>query len=60
MRRSLLNGKLYDLEADPLEVRNVYADPRYAEIRETMKVKLWRAQAAVGDLAHPSQARPGG
>ncbi len=50
--------ELYDLEADPLEILNVYGDPRYAEVRETMKAKLWRAQAAVGDLAHPGQERP--
>jgi len=50
--------ELYDLDRDPQEVLNVYDDPRYAQARETMKVKLWHAQAAVGDVPHSSQARP--
>jgi arylsulfatase A-like enzyme len=41
--------ELYDLETDPEELNNVYFDPAYAEIRETMKQKLARAQAEVGD-----------
>ncbi|MER7243375.1 sulfatase [Kribbella sp. NPDC000426] len=41
--------ELFDLETDPHELRNVYDDPGYAEIREQLKVKLYDAQAAVGD-----------
>ena len=33
-------GELYDLEADPHEWKNVYADPKYAAIREQMKTDL--------------------
>jgi arylsulfatase A-like enzyme len=50
--------ELYDLEADPDELRNVYDDPGYKELREALKVKMWRAQEAVGDEPHPSQPRP--
>lgn len=50
--------ELYDLKADPQEMRNVYDDPEYAEIRERMKARMWQAQAAVGDDAHPRQPRP--
>ncbi|MFT3797424.1 sulfatase [Microbacterium sp.] len=41
--------ELYDLEVDPDELNNVYADPAYATVRETMTAKLARAQADVGD-----------
>ncbi|MEM9665384.1 MAG: sulfatase [Bacteroidota bacterium] len=34
--------EFYDLEADPLEVRNVYGDPTYAEPIETMKATYER------------------
>lgn len=50
--------ELYDLEADPEELRNVYDDPAYREIREEMKVRMWHAQAALGDEPHPSQPIP--
>ncbi|MFK4790957.1 sulfatase/phosphatase domain-containing protein [Microbacterium sp. ZW T5_56] len=52
--------ELYDLKSDPTEVRNVYNDPAYLEIRERLKVDLWRAQAAVGDAPHPLQPVPDG
>jgi arylsulfatase A-like enzyme len=52
--------ELYDLEADPDEVRNVYDDPAYADLRGEMTRGLWLAQAAVGDEPHPSQPRPPG
>ena len=52
--------ELYDLEADPHEVRNVYADPAYAAIRDELKRGLWREQEKVGDAPHPSQPRPAG
>lgn len=50
--------ELYDLEADPNEVRNVYDDPAYTQVRDDMKARLWQAQAAVGDTPHPNQTRP--
>ncbi len=50
--------ELYDLEVDPDEVRNVYADPAYAAVREDLKARMWRAQADLGDEPHPSQPVP--
>jgi arylsulfatase A-like enzyme len=41
--------ELYDLEADPFEVRNVYDDPAYADVVAELKEELARLQAAVGD-----------
>lgn len=52
--------ELYDLGLDPDELRNVYADPQYAEVREELKAQMWRQQAAVGDTPHPSQPIPAG
>lgn len=52
--------ELYDLAADPLEMRNVHADPAYAVIREELTVAMWREQARLGDKPHPSQSRPVG
>src|SRR5690606_39898569 len=50
--------ELYDLEADPDEVRNVYHSPAYAEVREELKVRLWQLQAELGDSPHPAQPCP--
>lgn len=52
--------ELYDLAADPDEVRNVYGDPAYAEVRESLKAAMWREQARLGDAPHPSQPVPAG
>jgi len=52
--------ELYDLLQDPDELRNVFNDPAYRTLREALQVKLWRAQRAVGDVAHAGQARPDG
>lgn len=52
--------ELYDLERDPSELRNVYDDPEYADVRADMARRLWQAQAAVEDLPHPGQPRPAG
>ncbi len=41
--------ELYDIEADPDEVHNVYDDPGYADVRRDMERRLAEAQAAVGD-----------
>ena len=42
--------ELFDLEADPKEMNNVYADPGYAEIVTEMTAELDRLQAIVGDV----------
>ena len=52
--------ELYDLETDPDELRNVYHDPAYAEVREEMKRAMWLEQARLGDTPHPSQPKPAG
>ena len=52
--------ELYDLDADPDELRNVYDDPAYADIREDLKAAMWREQARLGDAPHPSQPVPAG
>ena len=52
--------ELYDLATDPTEVRNVYDDPEYAEVRERLKAAMWREQARLGDAPHPSQPVPAG
>lgn len=52
--------ELYDLVDDPDELSNLYDDPAFAELRETLKVRMWRAQAALGDEPHASQPRPVG
>jgi arylsulfatase A-like enzyme len=52
--------ELYDLEQDPDELRNVYHDEAYTQAREDMKIRMWKAQEAVGDKPHPSQPRPVG
>lgn len=50
--------EMYDLLEDPEELRNVYLDPAYEEIREDLKVQLWRLQAELLDTPHHSQPRP--
>ncbi|TNC21003.1 sulfatase family protein [Amycolatopsis alkalitolerans] len=52
--------ELYDMATDPHELRNVYDDPAYREIREELKAAMWREQARLGDKPHPSQPRPAG
>jgi arylsulfatase A-like enzyme len=41
--------ELFDLEADPHELRSVYGDPAYAEIREELKTELIRLRALYRD-----------
>lgn len=50
--------EMYDLEADPDEMTNVYFDPDYRDVREDLKVTLWQLQAELKDSPHPSQPRP--
>ncbi|OYO17952.1 sulfatase [Enemella evansiae] len=52
--------ELYDLQADPQELRNVAGDPAYAEVRAELTRQLWRKQAELGDRPHPSQPVPPG
>jgi len=52
--------ELFDLQTDPDELRNVAADPGYADVLADLKVAMWHAQAAVGDQPHPGQPRPDG
>lgn len=41
--------ELFDLEQDPAELRNVYADPAYAETVAELTQELHRLQAVAGD-----------
>lgn len=41
--------ELYDIETDPMEMQNVYDDPAYAEIRETMHKDLNDIREYYGD-----------
>jgi arylsulfatase A-like enzyme len=50
--------ELYNLAEDPEELRNVAADPAYADVRADLERRMWRAQEAVGDRPHASQPRP--
>ena len=50
--------ELYDLQADPDELRNVYDDPAYRKVRDALRQRLWMAQQAVGDVPHPGQSHP--
>ena len=50
--------ELYDLEADPEELNNVYLDPAYRDLREDLKARLWNLQAELLDTPHRSQPVP--
>ncbi len=41
--------ELFDLVADPEELRNVYDDPEYADVREELTDALWALQKELGD-----------
>jgi arylsulfatase A-like enzyme len=41
--------ELFDLERDPHELRNVHADPAYAEVASELKAELRRLQDELGD-----------
>lgn len=43
--------ELFDLEADPEEVQNVYDDPAYARVVVTLKQELERLRQSLGDDA---------
>lgn len=41
--------ELYDLKKDPQELRNVYDDPKYAEVKQEMHDKLEQTRTKYGD-----------
>ncbi len=45
--------ELFDLEKDPHEMKNVYADPAYAQVVKDLKAELKRLKDAVGDSDEP-------
>lgn len=50
--------ELYDMHSDPDELVNAYHDPAYREVREELKVQLWKLQEDLGDKPHHSQPAP--
>ena len=44
--------ELFDLNKDPHELNNVYDDPAYREIVQTLTGELHRMQAEVGDARY--------
>ena len=51
--------ELFDLRTDPLEMRNVYAEPEYRTTVAHLKDKLAKLQRRVGDTPYtPTEARP--
>ena len=44
--------ELFDLERDPSEMKNVYSDPKYAEVVASLKGELNRLQEKVGDVPY--------
>jgi uncharacterized sulfatase len=47
---------LYDVQADPHQKRNLVADPRYADVRRTLRRKLKACMKAAGE--RPATIRP--
>jgi hypothetical protein len=43
--------ELFDLTIDPAEMRNVYHDPEYAEVRSQLTAELDRLILSLGDQA---------
>jgi N-acetylglucosamine-6-sulfatase len=41
--------ELYDLQQDPQELNNVYDDPAYAVVRDSLKARFARLRTDVGD-----------
>ncbi|WP_113716139.1 sulfatase family protein [Arthrobacter dokdonensis] len=50
--------EMYDLEADPAELNNVYSEPSYRDLRETLKATMWTLQKELKDSPHQSQPIP--
>ncbi|MEW6252894.1 MAG: sulfatase, partial [Planctomycetota bacterium] len=58
--RATEGWELYDLEKDPHELRNVYADPAYADQVPELKAELQRLRQQYGDTGGPAtRAAPG-
>lgn len=49
--------ELFDLEADPMELRSVYGDPAYADIVHELTAELNRLQAEAGDETYVAASR---
>ena len=47
--------ELFDLEKDPGEMNNVYADPAYADVVKELRLELRRLQEGVGDEPHEQE-----
>ena len=49
--------ELYDLQTDPDEMHNLYADPKYADIVQKMKGRLEELRKETGDnyIYHPTK-----
>jgi N-acetylglucosamine-6-sulfatase len=45
--------ELYDLRDDPLQLRNVYDDPRYADVRKELVERLYEMKEDLGDTDEP-------
>ena len=41
--------EMYDLETDPMEMNNIYDDPAYADVRETLHKRLEELREYYGD-----------
>ncbi len=48
------------LEAAGVPAHHGYRDEAYAQVREDVKVRQWRAQEGLGEAPHPRQPRPAG
>jgi hypothetical protein len=52
--------ELYDLEADPDELRNVAHEAAYREVFDDMRARMRRAQLQAQDAPHPNEGGLGG
>jgi arylsulfatase A-like enzyme len=46
---TLKEGELFDLQKDPHELKSVYDDPAYAQVREDMSRELQRLRSELKD-----------
>lgn len=47
--------QLFDLKADPMELKNLYDDPAYREKREELTALLYARMKAAGDFCDPAK-----
>ena len=47
--------QLFDLEADPMEMNNLYDDPNYSKKRDELTALLYARMKAVGDFCDPAK-----